>query len=518
MNKYHVKFCLLLLVAALVLSACGQAEQKEAEADSVYEDVSTLVQEAEGLYQAENYEKSLDIYLTAMEKNPRDIPSRMGVVRSQIALDRIDLALMNLDMVQQLDPDNAELCRAYLDLADKTGRISYARTAISLAEQYDHQEILDLIPPKPVMLLEEGNYDSVQQLEITSDPELEIYVDLENSVNDIFDMRNSLYTGPVRLMRGTNTVTAYTMKDGIPSVSVTCTYTVDYPCVNVEFKEPLIEQLALQALNKESGPITNYECETLQELQWYDLQQIYTSYYEYEALRLHTLEDLKHFPGLLYLFLHNQDKITDYSPLQYCPVLFQLGIEESGLKNTDFAKYCPSVEHFNLGGNQIKDISGLIEKKNLYGVSLNGNNGKVDLTALIKAHPEMYRLEMNDDALSDYSILQELEEITSLYILGIQNVDRDGLSKLTELTNLHITMDYDAREYNMTFTDLSFLQNMPKLENLYLNGVSEVSDLEYIKGLENLEYLYLYNSPVADNSRIMEELAAALPVNCNLRY
>lgn len=518
MKKYTVRYLLLLLCFVLVLSACGQQEQQADAAQNSYEDVTALVREAQQLYQAGSYRECLEKYLTAMEKNPRDMEARMGVIHAQIALERYDLALINLDMAQQLDPENLEICQAYLTMAQKASNTGYAHTAVKLAEQYGHESILQLVPEEPVFQLEEGSFDQQMTLEITADPDVELYVSLDNDVLNTNSMYNDPYTQPILLMRGTNTVSAYTMKDGIPSAEVTKIYTVDYPCVNVEFRESLMEELALVVLGKTEGPVTNYECETVTDLSWYDLQKTYTSYYEYEALRINSLEDLKYFPSLRYLFLNNQDKIKDFSPLKNCPYLFQVGVEECGLKNTDFVRYCPSVEHFNLGNNEITDISALIEKKEVYGVALRGNAGKVDLTALIKAHPEMYRLEVNDELLPDYSILQELDELTTLYINGIQHLDREGLSKLTDLRMLDISMDYSAREYNLELTDLSFLENMPELENLYLNGVSKAADLEYIKGLEKLQYLYLYNCPVADNVKLMDQLAAALPEGCKFYY
>lgn len=515
------RFCMiaLLLVLGLVCTACATPETKEQNAASVgYEDVSDILQNADILFQSGEYAKSLNQYLTAMEKNAKDMDARIGVVKCQLELGNYEIADMNLSMAQQIDPSSIEICKMYLKMSQETDSIYYAQTAVDLATRYGHVAILANVPVAPVIDQEPGNYSERIMLTVTcDDPDAEVYVNLENSLNSDYHLYNAKYSEPIMLIRGENTVSVYSIKNGVPSETVTQTYSVNYDSFEVTFKEPLIEEIVRQTVGKAVGPITNYDCEKVTELDWYALQSVYTNYNTYQNLKIHSLEDLKYLPCLSYFNLQYQTEIEDYSPLKYCPMIYQASIYECDLTDTEFVKYLPNVTYLYLENNKISDLSGIENLTDLYGLSLYGNDGDAKIDPILRNNKQIHYLNIEDTQLEDYSVLLEMGNLNTFYVRGITYTDYSVIGQLTNLESLDITYDYDRREYGKSIGDISFLPQMQKLQFLYLNGVNKVSDLEYIKQLTNLTTLYLYNCDATNDQAAMNELIQALP-NCTISY
>lgn len=511
-------FLIALLILGLLCTACAAPKDKAQSAASAgYEDVSDLLQKADALFQSGAYGQSLEQYLTAMEKNAKDMEARIGVVKCQIELGNYEIADMNLSMALQIDPGSIEICEMYLMMAQKTENIYYAQTAVSLATQHGHDEILENVPEAPVIDQESGDYSEKIWLTITcDDPDAEVYVNLQNSLNSQYYLYSAKYSEPIMLIRGENTVTVYSVKNGVPSEMVTQIYTIDYDSFEVTFKEPLIEEIVRQSIGKTDGPITNYDCEKVTELNWYSLQSVYSNYNTYWNLKIHSLEDLQYFPCLSYFVLQNQTEIEDYAPLKYCPVIYQVTLYECELEDTDFVKYLPNLSYLFLENCRISDYSGVENLTNLYGLSLSSNDGRT-IDSIVRNNKQMYYLYIGDTQLEDYSVLLEMENLTDLSIYGVTYPDYGVIGQLTSLESLDITYDYNRDEYGKSIGDISFLPQMQNLQYLSLNGVNDVSDLEYIKQLPNLATLYLYNCDATTDRAAMNALIQALP-NCAIYY
>lgn len=521
MHMRRNRFCMiaLLLILGLLCTACAAPETKEQSAASAgYEDVSDILQNADALFQSGEYAQSLELYLTAMEKNAKDMDARIGVVKCQIELGNYEIADMNLSMAQQIDPSSIEICEMYLKMSQATDGIYYAQTAVDLAMQYGHDAILADVPAAPVIDQEPGDYSDRISLTITcAAPDAEVYVNLENSLNSEYYLHNAKYTEPIILLRGENTVSVYSMKNGIPSETVTQTYSVNYDSFEVTFKEPVIEELVRLTIGKAAGPITNYDCEKVTELDWYSLQSVYSNYNTYRNLKIHSLEDLHYLPCVNYFSLSYQTEIEDYSPLKYCPMIYQVSIYECELPDTDFVRYLPQLSYLYLQETKVSDYSGLESLTDLYGLSVYGDDSDVTIDHIVRNNKQLHYLSIGDTRLEDYSILLEMENLSTLYVHGVTYADYSVIGQLTNLESLDITYDYDRREYDKSIGDISFLPQMQKLQYLYLNGVNKASDLEYIKQLPNLTTLYLYNCDATNDQAAMNALIQALP-NCAITY
>lgn len=515
------RFCLiaLLLILGLLCTACAAPEAKEQSATSAgYEDVSDILQNADTLFQSGEYTQSLEQYLMAMEKNAKDIDARIGVVKCQIELGNYEIADMNLSMAQQIDPSSIEICEMYLKMSQETDSIHYAQIAVDLATQYGHDAILANIPAAPVIEQDPGNYSERITLTIScDDPDAEVYVNLENSLNSEYYLYNAKYSEPIMLIRGENKVSVYSIKNGVPSKTVTQTYSVNYDSFEVTFKEPLIEEIVRQTIGKTGGPITNYDCEKVTELNWYSLKSAYSNYNTYRNLRIHSLEDLQYLPCLSYIRIQYQTEIEDYSPLKYCPMIYQASIYECELTDTDFVKYLPNVLYLYLNNNKISDFSGLENLTGLYSLSVLGNDGDGTIDSILRNNKQIYSLSIGDTQLEDYSVLLEMEYLSDLSIYGITYADYSVIGQLTNLQSLQLMYNYDRNEYNKSIGDISFLPQMQKLQYLDLNGVNKASELEYIKQLPGLITLHLYDCDATNDQAAMNALVQALP-NCAISY
>lgn len=509
----------LLFILGTLCTGCATTEmESKSESSITLEDVSAILQEADVLYRSGEYAESLELYLTAMEKNVKDMDARIGVAKCQMEMGNYALADMNLSMARQIDPSSIKLCEMYLKMSQMTGGTYYARNAIELAKEYGHTSILANVPATPSIDYEPGNYSERISLTINcDDSDAEVYVSLSNSLNKYYSFHNAKYSQPIKLLRGENTVSVYSIKNGIPSETITKSYTVNYDSCEVSFKEPLIEELVRQILGKSSGPITNYECEQITEFNWYDLRSVYTNYNTYQNLKITSLEDLQHLPSLQYFSIRYQTEIADYSPLANCPMIYQAVIYECGLKNAEVAKYLPNVSYLNLYYNEISDFSALENLSELYGLYIYANDANVKIDEILRSNPQLDSLGIDDTQLADYSVLSELKNLTYLYIYGISNIDYSAIGELTELQDLVLTYNYERREYGKSIGDISFLPQMQGLQYLTLNGVNNASDFEYIMQLPNLVSLYLYNCDAVNDQAAMRALSQALP-NCSISY
>lgn len=511
------RYCLiaLLLILGLLCTACAETEHHaSAEAGNTF----AILRNADALFQDGAYMQSLEQYLTAMEMDTKDMDARIGVVKCQIVLGNYDIAETNLVMAEKIDPSFVGICEMYLKMSQETDNIRYAQNAVALARKHGHDSFLENVPNEPVVDLASGRYSERMMLTITcDDPDAEIYVNIENSANRYCSLYNARYAGPITLLRGENTVSVYSMKNGMPSEVVTRTYYIDYDAVEVTFQEPLIEELTRISIGKMDGPITNYDCEMVVQLDWSDLRSIYDNYRTYQNLRIHSLEDLQHFPSLLFVNIQNQTEIVDYAPLRYCPMLYMLSLNQCGLTDTDFIKYVPNVSYLYIENNEISDFSGLENLKNLYSLSVYGNDEHSRIDSILRNQKQLEFLCMGDTQLEDFSILLDMENLTQLSIWGITYVDYETIGQLTNLHFLELVYDYNRGEYGNEIGDISFLPRMQNLQYLYLNGVNDVSDLAYIKQLPNLMTLYLYNCDVGNDAKAMNELEEALQ-SCSISY
>lgn len=108
---------------------------------------------------------------------------------------------------------------------------------------------------------------------------------------------------------------------------------------------------------------------------------------------------------------------------------------------------------------------------------------------LIKKLNSLVLLNLNNNYISDISLLGELKELT---VLDISNNRIGDISPLTKLTKLSLLI-----ADNNPITDIGPLAAIPQLKALYVEGAG-ISDVSILKGMTQLENLSLKNNTISD--------------------
>lgn len=517
MNKLRF---LLLTVLCVSVIACGCSKEtvvddQLSEEQSVY--LNELIEKVNSTY---SLDSKLDIYYEILELDPRNIDARIGIAHCNINKKNYDLARDGLLFVAKIDPYNQEVYELLAKISDQSGDLAYAEEAIKLAKQNNVESFLSQVPSEPVFSLAEGEHFEKVSLEITTDePGATIYWSI-----DTYGIKDTQYTAPVRLVRGNNVVSAYIVKNGIPSKEVTMEYTISYEPTVVKFEESAFEKMVRLALNKPTGPITDAECETVTKLSWFDLRNTVANESAYQKLKIKSLADLQYFPMLTELVLEYQNKIADYSPLSYCPLLTTLQMDNCHLTSTDFVEFIPQIQtlkmyNYTTEWDVYLDTNPLGSLRHLTTIDTRGNNlGKqIDerswsvyhIDNVIKNNPNLLYVNINSNHLTNWNLLLDLKEIKHINTWGIQNANYSVISKLTTLESLYIY--FSSYEWNMSARSLSYLQNLDNLRKFGMQGLDDVSQLKYLKELEQIQEIVLANSDVVSDTEAMKELETALP-------
>lgn len=511
MKKRRIIFLGLLLIC---LTGCGQG----AGSDRIYEDVSQAVTEADGLYDAGDYTAGLEAYLDAMNANPKDTAARLGAVRCQIALGNMDIAQTDLSMLMKLDPQIVEIYDLYAQIGVATGNLTIASNAVTMARIHGVEGFLERVPSAPVFNVESGIYQDKLEIEIAcDDPESVIYY---NIYGDSGSQEGRLYDGPIALLSGHTYINAYTLKDGLPSESVSRDYDVDYAGEEIIFQDPYMEKMIRSALNKEEGPVTDLDCWNLTYLNldiWDVLRDM--NYEKYGDVRITTMEDLRYMPNLQGLDVYSDEEVSwNMAALSECVNLERLSLRYAGIKNLDFVRNMPNLRNLDVYGNEITDISILADCPVLDQLNVQDNPITAGLDEVL-AKGKMEYLNMDDGQLTDYSSLEYCKKLRYLYIQGWDEIDRQAILRLGWLEGLSICMDWNDQvdRDQLELTDLSFVSGLEKLQSLHLEGVRDAEELRHLHGLKQLTYLYLYNCKVTEDKEAMRELGSALP-NCEIGY
>ncbi|TYU99876.1 leucine-rich repeat domain-containing protein, partial [Listeria monocytogenes] len=104
-------------------------------------------------------------------------------------------------------------------------------------------------------------------------------------------------------------------------------------------------------------------------------------------------------------------------------------------------------------------------------------------------------LYLNDNQLSDISVLSGLTNLTSLDLGNNQLSDISVLSGLTNLTNLNLKANQ--------LSEISVLSGLTNLTSLYL-GDNQLSDISALSSLTNLRILYMETNQISDISSLNE--------------
>ncbi|WP_188002697.1 leucine-rich repeat domain-containing protein, partial [Listeria monocytogenes] len=159
----------------------------------------------------------------------------------------------------------------------------------------------------------------------------------------------------------------------------------------------------------------------------------------------------------------------------------------------------------DLEDNQISDISLLSNLTNLRTLWID-NNQISDISPLSNL-TNLENLDLDNNQISDISSLANLTNLRSLHLANNQISDISSLANLTNLSYLYLD--------NNQISDISPLSNLTNLSYLYLNN-NQISDISSLANLTNLSYLYLdrqdisaskvkWNDPLSVTNTIKDE-------------
>jgi len=499
------KVLFMFVCICLLFSGC---QSNATEAAFTYGNVDDINEEANKLYDDGDFAASLIKYSESITENPTDIDAMIGAVKCQIALENYSMASTNLSAAVRVDPTDHRIYDLYIQMSEESENIIYARTAVTLAQTYNVTDFLDKVPDAPEISRPDGLYDSKFEVEISAPDKSEIYV-AEIKDNSYVSYE---YHEPITITRGNTDLEVYCVVEGIPSDTTTAKYVCDYPPIEVSFVDPVIEQLVRMNLGKESGVITDVDCEGITRIQQYDLRNNGMSWDEYEKIRVNSLDDMKLFPNLQQLYLDNLENVSDFSPLALCKNLTSIDFADSEIQNVSFVEYLPNLGYCQLSDNNISDLSPLTNCQNLYGLFVRGN--PIDDLGVLR-NLDLENISVSATYVDDLSVFDNWENLMHLDLYGCGDRDLSPIGELVNLEGLYLySEDYgqDGWEDAPPIGDISFLVYLTKLERLNLDGLSNYSQLEVVKSLSNLTDLYVQtidHSSIPDNVR--QELQNALP-------
>lgn len=167
----------------------------------------------------------------------------------------------------------------------------------------------------------------------------------------------------------------------------------------------------------------------------------------------------------------NNNKITDFSPLEQLPLLYTLVLYHSSLSDISALTGLTYLFYLDLRGNAISDISPLAGMTQLAYLNLTNNE------------------------ISDVSPIAKLTHLKNLYLSANKVLELNLLSQLTQLEYIGLS--------NNTISDISPLAGMIQLKSLNL-GYNNISDVTSLTQMKNLETLFLHNNNISDISPLVE--------------
>ena len=141
----------------------------------------------------------------------------------------------------------------------------------------------------------------------------------------------------------------------------------------------------------------------------------------------------------------------------------------------------------SLGINQVNDLAPLSNLTSLRLLSLSNNNiSDISPLSNLTGLRELY---LTDNRINDISSLRSLSNLEVLHIFANHEISSDisALSSLTNLRELSIS--------GVRINDFSPIGNLTSLQSLGLISTHELTDLSFLKNLNNLRSLSIHDAP-----------------------
>jgi len=221
--------------------------------------------------------------------------------------------------------------------------------------------------------------------------------------------------------------------------------------VEVEFPDPVFEEVIREIIEKPEGPILHEDVIDIERLEAPDRG-------------IASIEGIQYL-NYLWLLDLSENLVEDVSFLEELESLTFINLRDNRIENIDFSFNFPNLWHLNLAENEIVDIGAL--------------SGLYSLTSL----------NLNYNRINDISALESLTNLSTLHLWENEITNIDSLENLTNLEGLFLISNH--------IVDISALANLTNLERLYLPS-NQIVDIGPISALENLKELVLRSNQIED--------------------
>ncbi|MGL6199495.1 MAG: chitobiase/beta-hexosaminidase C-terminal domain-containing protein [Lachnospiraceae bacterium] len=179
---------------------------------------------------ANAYEEAETLFKRAMKKNDKKADAYVGLSEVYIALEELDTAEQMFISAIAEQPENTAIYEAALEFFLSTDQAVKISPLLEECESDDVLAQLSTYVSKPpeFSLSDEEVFDEVQQLSLSSSDGT-IYYTTDGTTEPSAEAGQE-YTEPIQLEEGTTNIQAISVnKKGIPSLTVSKTYTIELP-------------------------------------------------------------------------------------------------------------------------------------------------------------------------------------------------------------------------------------------------------------------------------------------------
>lgn len=342
----------------------------------------------------------------------------------------------------------AALSKVYVD-QDKV--LDAVELLSAIPDPNIRKEIEAMRPAAPKVTPEPGFYS--EYISVTAEAENGVlYLNTDAEYPSVLTDR---YTGPITLDIGETVIYAIAVaENGLVSPITVCGYTIGGVVELVEFKDPIIEQMARDIL--QVGPKDPIYTNQLWPVKELTLSEKVTSF-----------EDLSVFPHLNALTIA-KGATGDLSVLTTLQELEYLSLTEVRLSEDDMTVIggLTHLKHLSLPGCSLSSISQL-----------------ADLT-------QLEYLDLSKNTLRNINILGEMKNLKELYLANNAITSLDALSGLTEVETLDVS-------YNSIHT-LEPLRGMYNTMTVLLASHNQLDSINGIPDLQKIKKLDLSHNQISD--------------------
>lgn len=193
---------------------------------------------AEKAYEKGDTDKAIEYYGNALALDPDNIDVRLTLAKIYVERKDYNSALVLYQEVIRMDKKNKEACENLIAIYEEQNNIDAILTLSEAVDESLKELFSDYLVTTPDFSLEEGTYDAVQTLQLSSSGGYSIYYTTDGS--DPVS-RGMMYTEPIELSENntTYTIRAVCMNDkGIYSEAVAKEYKIEIPAPDMPIVTP----------------------------------------------------------------------------------------------------------------------------------------------------------------------------------------------------------------------------------------------------------------------------------------